>query len=231
MKSFGTNEIESHKKERSGTPDYSSIFRGTKASQTSLHLSSPVNNLNSSAVAFLPFNRSKRSTSNASTDTALLNHWALNVERWKLLPFAQVPGRGLEPLILAEPDPKSGASANFATLALFGQLKFNKSRCARSRVRAPPSQRRTRQTRRFSHRAGSMKARVWFSGRYPAEPLERSHSRSTPGAISAASSPGQRPLQRGVRRLGTSEKHLSVFGEAICLPREPDYLKFVGVKK
>ena len=24
-------------------------------------------------------------------------------------------GRGLEPLILAEPDPKSGASANFAT--------------------------------------------------------------------------------------------------------------------
>ena len=28
-----------------------------------------------------------------------------------------MPGRGLEPLILAEPDPKSGASANFATPA------------------------------------------------------------------------------------------------------------------
>ena len=32
--------------------------------------------------------------------------------------LAQVPGRGLEPLLLAEPDPKSGASANFATPAL-----------------------------------------------------------------------------------------------------------------
>ena len=29
----------------------------------------------------------------------------------------EMPGRGLEPLILAEPDPKSGASANFATPA------------------------------------------------------------------------------------------------------------------
>src|SRR5216117_1447236 len=29
-----------------------------------------------------------------------------------------VPGRGLEPLRIAPPDPKSGASANFATLAL-----------------------------------------------------------------------------------------------------------------
>ena len=29
----------------------------------------------------------------------------------------EVPGRGLEPLLLAEPDPKSGASANFATPA------------------------------------------------------------------------------------------------------------------
>src|SRR5688572_8964757 len=28
-----------------------------------------------------------------------------------------VPRRGLEPLLLAEPDPKSGASANFATSA------------------------------------------------------------------------------------------------------------------
>ena len=29
-----------------------------------------------------------------------------------------VPGRGLEPLRIAPPDPKSGASANFATLAV-----------------------------------------------------------------------------------------------------------------
>ena len=29
----------------------------------------------------------------------------------------ELPGRGLEPLILSEPDPKSGASANFATPA------------------------------------------------------------------------------------------------------------------
>jgi hypothetical protein len=29
-----------------------------------------------------------------------------------------VPGRGLEPLRISPPDPKSGASANFATLAI-----------------------------------------------------------------------------------------------------------------
>jgi hypothetical protein len=29
-----------------------------------------------------------------------------------------LPGRGLEPLRIAPPDPKSGASANFATLAI-----------------------------------------------------------------------------------------------------------------
>ena len=29
----------------------------------------------------------------------------------------EVPGRGLEPLRISPPDPKSGASANFATLA------------------------------------------------------------------------------------------------------------------
>jgi hypothetical protein len=33
-----------------------------------------------------------------------------------------VPGRGLEPLRIAPPDPKSGASANFATLALRFQI-------------------------------------------------------------------------------------------------------------
>src|SRR6187551_1375709 len=31
--------------------------------------------------------------------------------------LVQMPGRGLEPLRIAPPDPKSGASANFATLA------------------------------------------------------------------------------------------------------------------
>jgi hypothetical protein len=30
----------------------------------------------------------------------------------------EVPGRGLEPLRISPPDPKSGASANFATLAI-----------------------------------------------------------------------------------------------------------------
>src|SRR3982751_6351182 len=34
-----------------------------------------------------------------------------------LLPPGRVPGRGLEPLWISPPDPKSGASANFATLA------------------------------------------------------------------------------------------------------------------
>jgi hypothetical protein len=34
----------------------------------------------------------------------------------RLLSF-ELPGRGLEPLRIAPPDPKSGASANFATLA------------------------------------------------------------------------------------------------------------------
>jgi hypothetical protein len=36
----------------------------------------------------------------------------------RLLPL-EVPGRGLEPLRISPPDPKSGASANFATLAGF----------------------------------------------------------------------------------------------------------------
>ena len=33
---------------------------------------------------------------------------------------SDLPGRGLEPLRIAPPDPKSGASANFATLARTG---------------------------------------------------------------------------------------------------------------
>ena len=37
-----------------------------------------------------------------------------------------VPGRGLEPLRIAPPDPKSGASANFATPA----LSLSKNCCA-----------------------------------------------------------------------------------------------------
>lgn len=31
-----------------------------------------------------------------------------------------MPGKGLEPLLLAEPDPKSGVSANFTTPAALG---------------------------------------------------------------------------------------------------------------
>ena len=34
-------------------------------------------------------------------------------------PAVDMPGRGLEPLRISPPDPKSGASANFATLAKF----------------------------------------------------------------------------------------------------------------
>ena len=39
----------------------------------------------------------------------------------------QVPGRGLEPLHLAVPDPKSGVSANFTTLAylIFKDLRID----------------------------------------------------------------------------------------------------------
>ena len=40
----------------------------------------------------------------------------LNV-RWRRIHDDLIPGRGLEPLRIAPPDPKSGASANFATLA------------------------------------------------------------------------------------------------------------------
>src|SRR5438270_11515603 len=38
-----------------------------------------------------------------------------------------VPGRGLEPLRIAPPDPKSGASANFATLASETHSNYHKS--------------------------------------------------------------------------------------------------------
>src|SRR6266480_8102338 len=38
-----------------------------------------------------------------------------------------LPGRGLEPLRISPPDPKSGASANFATLAslIYSYLRIN----------------------------------------------------------------------------------------------------------
>ena len=39
----------------------------------------------------------------------------------------EVPRRGLEPLCLAAPDPKSGASANFATSAQFSE--FERQEC------------------------------------------------------------------------------------------------------
>jgi hypothetical protein len=41
----------------------------------------------------------------------------LGVERSAFASAVDVPGRGLEPLRISPPDPKSGASANFATLA------------------------------------------------------------------------------------------------------------------
>src|ERR1700754_2286955 len=37
----------------------------------------------------------------------------------------ELPGRGLEPLRIAPPDPKSGASANFATLAVLLYLALS----------------------------------------------------------------------------------------------------------
>src|SRR5258706_354200 len=40
----------------------------------------------------------------------------------------EVPGRGLEPLRIAPPDPKSGASANFATPARSSRTAQNRSR-------------------------------------------------------------------------------------------------------
>ena len=40
--------------------------------------------------------------------------------------FVKVPGRGLEPLRIAPPDPKSGASANFATLASTSAIDLTK---------------------------------------------------------------------------------------------------------
>ena len=48
-----------------------------------------------------------------------------------------MPGRGLEPLRIAPPDPKSGASANFATLARFGKLP-GPHHCARICARSQP---------------------------------------------------------------------------------------------
>ena len=46
-----------------------------------------------------------------------LSVWALSIERSAFASAVQMPGRGLEPLRISPPDPKSGASANFATLA------------------------------------------------------------------------------------------------------------------
>ena len=40
----------------------------------------------------------------------------------------KVPGAGLEPARVSPPDPKSGASTNFATLAAHGRLLPNQSR-------------------------------------------------------------------------------------------------------
>ncbi len=60
-------------------------------------------------------------TSNTKSEAILLGipHSASRIERSTLDACSfEVPGRGLEPLRISPPDPKSGASANFATLAL-----------------------------------------------------------------------------------------------------------------
>src|SRR5207302_1792408 len=49
-----------------------------------------------------------------------------------------MPGRGLEPLRIAPPDPKSGASANFATLALGWLILGLRFAIARSSGFDPP---------------------------------------------------------------------------------------------
>ena len=46
-----------------------------------------------------------------------------------------MPGRGLEPLWISPPDPKSGASADFATLARFSAIDL-----AQILAQAAPSQ-------------------------------------------------------------------------------------------
>src|ERR1700730_6872963 len=51
--------------------------------------------------------------SNSSLWAGTMNESTRNYSSFLL----EVPGRGLEPLRIAPPDPKSGASANFATLA------------------------------------------------------------------------------------------------------------------
>ena len=43
-----------------------------------------------------------------------------------------LPGRGLEPLRIAPPDPKSGASANFATPALGKEVRLSHSSVQKS---------------------------------------------------------------------------------------------------
>ena len=52
---------------------------------------------------------------NGQRTTKLCANCFLTVERWYRV---EMPGRGLEPLRISPPDPKSGASANFATLAI-----------------------------------------------------------------------------------------------------------------
>jgi hypothetical protein len=44
-----------------------------------------------------------------------IGSWTLSI---RVCFRSSVPGRGLEPLRISPPDPKSGASANFATLAI-----------------------------------------------------------------------------------------------------------------
>src|SRR5207253_9899589 len=68
-----------------------------------------------------------------STPNVQLTASELGVESWRFsvdrLLLRSVPGRGLEPLRISPPDPKSGASANFATLAslIYKDLQTNQA--------------------------------------------------------------------------------------------------------
>ena len=68
--------------------------------------------------------------------------------------FVKVPGRGLEPLRISPPDPKSGASANFATLASTSAIDLTKIVAHRR------SQRQMSSRRSFHYQAHTRVVRI-----------------------------------------------------------------------
>jgi hypothetical protein len=71
-------------------------------------------------LAHAPYEMVRYVTYQAKRRTPDVQSWSgpLSIESWTLSVWAlEMPGRGLEPLRISPPDPKSGASANFATLA------------------------------------------------------------------------------------------------------------------